>query len=107
MDNKKVSNLLRAVADLMDQTTEVVVETQKQVVKNVEKANQDFLTHSLKLMNRIEENDKLRAYKNELFKKNKSLADALKEIQELREKALEDMIKESKDFPMEELLFYK
>jgi len=101
MDNKKISNLLRAVADLMDQTTEVVVETQKQVVKNVEKANQDFLTHSLKLMNRIEENDKLRAYKNELFKKNKSLADALKEIQELREKALEDMIKESKDFPMD------
>ena len=31
MDNKKISNLLRAVADLMDQTTEVVVETQKEM----------------------------------------------------------------------------
>lgn len=100
MDNKKVSNLLRAVADLMDQTTAVVVETQKEVVKNIEKTNQDFLTHSLKLMKRIEENDTIRAYQTKLTKSNKSLAEALKEIQELREKALEDMIKDSKDFPM-------
>lgn len=101
MDNKKVSNLLRAVADLMYQTTEVVVETQKQVVKNVEKVNQDFLTHSLKLMNNIEENDRIRAYKKRMMEKNRTLAEALKEIQELREKALEDMVKESKDFPMD------
>ena len=101
MDNKKISNLLRAVADLMDQTTEVVVETQKEVVKNVEKTNQDFLAHSLRLMKKVEENDTVRAYKNKLSAKNKSLADALKEIQELREKALEDMVKESKEFPMD------
>jgi len=101
MDNKKVSNLLRAVADLMDQTTEVVVEKQKEVVKSIEKTNQDFLAHSLKLMKKIEENDTIRAYKNKLSEKNKTLVDALKEIQDLREKALEDMIKDSKEFPMD------
>jgi len=95
MDNKKVTNLLRAVADLMDQTTEVVVETQKEVVKTVEKTNEDFLTHSLKLMKRIEDNDAIRAYQNKLGKTNKSLADALAEIQKMREQAISDMIKES------------
>ena len=98
MDNKKVTNLLRAVADLMDQTTEVVVETQKEIVKSVEKtqeerqkASEDFLTHSLKLMKRIEDNDAIRAYQNKLGKTNKSLADALEEIRKMREKAMEDM----------------
>jgi len=103
MDNKKISNLLRAVADLMDQTTEVVVETQKEIVKSVEKtqeetrkASEDFLAHSLKLMKKIEENDAIRAYQNKLGKQNKNLADALKEIQKMREKAIFDMIEESK-----------
>lgn len=103
MDNKKVSNLLRAVADLMDQTTEVVVETQKEIVKSVEKtqeetrkASEDFLAHSLKLMKRIEENDAIRAYQNKLGKQNKNLADALKEIQKMREKAISDMIEDTK-----------
>ena len=98
MDNKKVTNLLRAVADLMDQTTEVVVETQKEIVKSVEKtqeerqkASENFLTHSLKLMKRIEDNDAIRAYQNKLGKTNKSLADALEEIRKMREKAMEDM----------------
>ena len=103
MDNKKISNLLRAVADLMDQTTEVVVETQKEIVKSVEKtqeetrkASEDFLAHSLKLMKRIEENDAIRAYQNKLGKQNKNLADALKEIQKMREKAISDMIEDTK-----------
>ena len=103
MDNKKISNLLRAVADLMDQTTEVVVETQKEIVKNVEKtqeetrkASEDFLAHSLKLMKRIEDNDAVRAYQNKLGKQNKNLADALKEIQKIREKAISDMIEDTK-----------
>lgn len=96
MDNKKISNLLRAVADLMDQTTEVVVETQKEVVKTVEKTNEDFFNHSLKLMKKIEENDAIRAYQNKLSKQNKNLADALKEIQKMREKAIFDMIEEGK-----------
>lgn len=103
MENKKISNLLRAVADLMDQTTEVVVETQKEIVKNVEKtqeetrkASEDFLTHSLKLMKKIEENDAIRAYQNKLAKQNKNLADALKEIQKMREKAISDMIDDAK-----------
>jgi gas vesicle protein len=103
MDNKKISNLLRAVADLMDQTTEVVVETQKEIVKNVEKtqeetrkASEDFLAHSLKLMKRIEDNDAVRAYQNKLGKQNKNLADALKEIQKMREKAISDMIEDTK-----------
>jgi uncharacterized protein YbaP (TraB family) len=95
MDNKKVTNLLRAVADLMDQATEVVVETQKEVTKTVEKSQEDFLTHSLKLMKRIEDNDAIRAYQNKLGKTNKSLADALAEIQKMREQAISDMIKES------------
>jgi NurA-like 5'-3' nuclease len=103
MDNKKISNLLRAVADLMDQTTEVVVETQKEIVKNVEKtqeetrkASEDFLAHSLKLMKRIEDNDAVRSYQNKLGKQNKNLADALKEIQKMREKAISDMIEDTK-----------
>ena len=103
MDNKKVTNLLRAVADLMDQTTEVVVETQKEIVKSVEKtqeerqkASEDFLTHSLKLMKRIEDNDAIRAYQNKLGKTNKSLADALEEIRKMREKAISDMIEDAK-----------
>lgn len=103
MDNKKVSNLLRAVADLMDQTTEVVVETQKEIVKSVEKtqeetrkASEDFLAHSLKLMKKIEENDAIRAYQTKLGKTNKNLADALEEIRKMREKAIEDMMKDAK-----------
>jgi uncharacterized damage-inducible protein DinB len=96
MDNKKVSNLLRAVADLMDQTTDVVVETQKEVVKNVEKTSNDIIEHSLKLMKRIEENDAIRAYQTKLSKSNKNLADALEEIRKMREKAVQDMMKEAK-----------
>ena len=103
MDNKKVSNLLRAVADLMDQTTEVVVETQKEIVKNVEKtqeetrkASEDFLTHSLKLIKKIEENDAIRAYQIKLGKTDKKLANALEEIRKMREKAIEDMMKDVK-----------
>lgn len=96
MDNKKVSNLLRAVADLMDQTTDVVVETQKEVVKNVEKTSNDIIEHSLKLMKRIEENDAVRAYQTKLSKTNKNLADALEEIRKMREKAVQDMMKEAK-----------
>jgi NurA-like 5'-3' nuclease len=87
----------------MDQTTEVVVETQKEIVKNVEKtqeetrkASEDFLAHSLKLMKRIEDNDAVRAYQNKLGKQNKNLADALKEIQKMREKAISDMIEDTK-----------
>ena len=87
----------------MDQTTEVVVETQKEIVKSVEKtqeetrkASEDFLAHSLKLMKRIEENDAIRAYQNKLGKQNKNLADALKEIQKMREKAISDMIEDTK-----------
>lgn len=96
MDNKKVSNLLRAVADLMDQTTEVVVEKQKEVVKTVEKTSNDILEHSLKLMKKIEENDAIRAYQTKLSKTNKNLADALEEIRKMREKAVEEMMKEAK-----------
>ena len=102
MDNKKVTNLLRAVADLMDQATEVVVETQKEVTKTVEKTqeevrknSEDFLAHSLKLMKKIEENDAIRAYQNKLGKTNKNLADTLAEIQKMREQAISDMIKDS------------
>lgn len=96
MDNKKVSNLLRAVADLMDQTTDVVVETQKEVVKNVEKTSNDIIEHSLKLMKRIEENDAIRAYQTKLSKSNKNLADALEEIRKMREKAVQDMMRDAK-----------
>jgi len=100
MDNKKVSNLLRAVADLMDQTTEVVVETQKEVVKktqeDLKKVNEDFIAHSLKLMKKIEENDAIRAYQTKLSKTNKNLADALDEIRKMREKAFEDMMRDAK-----------
>lgn len=85
MDSKKVSNLLRAVADLMDQTTEVVVETQEEV-----------LTHSLRLMKKIEDNDAIRAYQTKLGRTNKNLADALEEIRKMREKAINDMMKEAK-----------
>jgi ribosome recycling factor len=102
MDNKKVTNLLRAVADFMDQATEVVVETQKEIVKNVEKsqeetrkASEDFLSHSLKLIKKIEENDAIRAYHTKLGKTNKNLADALEEIRKMREKAIEDMMKDA------------
>ena len=87
----------------MDQTTEVVVETQKEIVKSVEKtqeetrkASEDFLAHSLKLMKKIQENDAIRAYQNKLGKQNKNLADALKEIQKMREKAISDMIEDTK-----------
>ena len=95
MNNNKISNLLRAVADLMDQSTELAVETQKEITKNTEKFQNDFYEHSLKLMKRIEENDTVRSYKHKLERTNKNLSDALKEIQKLREKALEDMVKES------------
>lgn len=94
MDSKKLSNLLRAVADLMDETTEVVQETQKDVTKTIEKNTNDYLEHSLKLIKKLEESDSIRAYKNKLTKQNKTLADALVEIQKLREKTIEDMLYE-------------
>jgi ABC-type transporter Mla subunit MlaD len=96
MDSKKVSNLLRAVADLMDNTTEVVQETQKDMVKTIEKNTNDYLEHSLKLMRKIEDNDTIRAYKNKMGKQNKVLSEALLEIQKLRENAIEDMIRDAK-----------
>ena len=43
MENKKISNLLRAVADLMDQTTEVVVETQKEIIPAVIKGTKKIM----------------------------------------------------------------
>lgn len=97
MDNKKVSNLLRAVADLMDQTTEVVVETNKEISKTVEKVQEDGLNYALKLIKRIDENDAIRSYKNKMTGTNKKLSEALEEIQKMREKAVSDMIKESKN----------
>jgi predicted metal-dependent hydrolase len=106
MENKKVSNLLRAVADLMDETTEMVVEANKNVIEktiaNSEKiveqtvnSQKEFLDHSLKLMKKIEENDSIRAYKNKLAKTNNNLKDALEEIQRMREQAMRDLIKDS------------
>jgi predicted metal-dependent hydrolase len=106
MENKKVSNLLRAVADLMDETTEMVVEANKNVIEktitNSEKiveqtvnSQKEFLDHSLKLMKKIEENDSIRAYKNKLAKTNNNLKDTLEEIQRMREQAMRDLIKDS------------
>lgn len=103
MDNKKVSNLFRSIADLMDEATQVAVEINKEVINTAQRtamdspASFDFLQHSLKLMKRIEENDKVAAYKNKLTKQNKDLSEALKEIQKLREKALSDLVTESMD----------
>jgi len=95
MDNKKVSNLLRAVADLMDNTTEVVQETQKEVVNTIQNNTNEYLEHSLKLMKKLEENDTIRAYKNKITKQNKTLADAFTEIQKLREEAMEDLMRDA------------
>jgi hypothetical protein len=96
MDSKKLSNLLRAVADLMDDTTEVVQETQKGITKTIEKNSNDYLEHSLKLIKKLDENDTIRAYKNKMGKQNKALSDALLEIQKLREKAIQDMMDDAK-----------
>ena len=96
MNSKKLSNLLRAVADLMDDTTEVVQETQKEFKKTVENTTNDYLEHSLKLIKKLDENDTIRAYKNKLGKQNKALSDALLEIQKLREKAIQDMMDDAK-----------
>jgi prophage DNA circulation protein len=106
MENKKVSNLLRAVADIMDETTEMVVEaintvlektstTSEKIVEQTVKSQKEFLDHSLKLMKKIEENDSIRAYKNKLAKTNNNLKDALEEIQRMREQAMRDLIKDS------------
>lgn len=103
MENKKVVNLLRAVADLMEETTtNSVVEMNKEVVKTTEKVieqtvntQKDFLEHSLKLMRKIEENDTIRSYKNKLTKSNSDLKSALDEIQKMREQAVNDLIKDS------------
>lgn len=103
MESKKVVNLLRAVADLMEETTtNSVVEMNKEVVKTTEKVieqtvntQKDFLEHSLKLMRKIEENDTIRSYKNKLTKSNSDLKSALDEIQKMREQAVSDLIKDS------------
>ena len=103
MESKKVANLLRAVADLMEETTtNSVVEMNKEVVKTTEKVieqtvntQKDFLEHSLKLMRKIEENDTIRSYKNKLTKSNSDLKSALDEIQKMREQAVNDLIKDS------------
>ena len=46
-------------------------------------------------MKKLEENDTIRAYKNKMSKQNKSLADALNEIQRLREQAIEDLMRDA------------
>jgi len=106
MENKKVANLLRAVADLMEETTNNIIETNKNAVEKVMETTQkvvnetvnnqkEFLEHSLKLMKKIEETDSIRAYQNRLAKKNTELKDALEEIQKMREQAIKDMITDS------------
>jgi predicted Zn-dependent protease len=79
----------------MDNTTEVVKETQKEVVNTIQNNTNEYLEHSLKLMKKLEENDTIRAYKNKMVKQNKTLADALNEIQKLREQALEDLMRDA------------
>jgi organic radical activating enzyme len=102
MESKKVATLLRAVADLMEETTSNVVEMNKEFVKTTEKVveqtvstQKDFLEHSLKLMRKIEENDTIRTYKNKLTKSNSDLKNALEEIQKMREQAVNDLIRDS------------
>jgi organic radical activating enzyme len=102
MESKKVTTLLRAVADLMEETTSNVVEMNKEFVKTTEKVveqtvstQKDFLEHSLKLMRKIEENDTIRTYKNKLTKSNSDLKNALEEIQKMREQVVNDLIRDS------------
>jgi len=101
MNNEKVAQLLRVVADLI--TEEKVEKKQEEKVEKTEKEdfgkilvnrlkteankNRDNLKRSLDIMKRVDESDKVRAYKHKLSKKDEKLKEALDKIEELREEA--------------------
>ena len=89
MSNKKMVNLLRAVADFMDETTEntPVEKTEKDSQK---KKDEDFIKHTLALIKKIEEKDVIRAYKNKLKDADKKYGGVFEEIEKLREQAISE-----------------
>lgn len=107
--SNKVANLLRSLADVIEDTVEVtkevvkevkVIKTEVEPITNMPiKVNingVDPLEKALKLMKRVEENDKVKAYKQKVSTQGAKLTNAFKEIERLKNEALIGLMEEER-----------
>lgn len=102
MENKKIANLLRSVADLLDEITvseQTKSETKDAITETPKKNNRSFGTLSQEeavkkisdLMKRVDETEKVRSFKRELTKKDEKLKSLFEEIENMRNAAIETL----------------
>jgi len=110
MDNKKVASLLRSVADVFDQNIEGDVKTnllksvmdlvedeKKQLEKKAQEAKDKFsLNNALALIRKMDENDKIRAYKDKLKEVDPKYKRILTNMDKAREEIIQNHLKEFK-----------
>lgn len=110
MDNKKVANLLRSVADVFEQdiegdvrrnllksVSELVEDEKRELKEKAEKAKQKFsLDNALALIRKMDENDKIRAYKDKLKEVDPKYKRILTNMDKVREEVIQTHLKEFK-----------
>jgi hypothetical protein len=97
--SKNVANLLRCLADIVEETGEVTTEVvneikeeSKPIEEGITKLGTD-VERVLKLMSKIDENDKVKAFKQ---KTDNKLKKAIDEIEKLKREAVIGLMKEEK-----------
>lgn len=94
MKKETIVNLLRCVADIIEDTTE----EQTKPIEEVEKSNKNLpikntnAEHIIDLMKRVDETSKIQAYKSKLQLGDVKLKSALSEIDKLREEAIKNFM---------------
>jgi hypothetical protein len=110
MDNKKVANLLRSVADVFEQdidgdvrrnlvksVTDLIEDEKNELKKKAEKVKQKYsLDNALALIRKMEENDKIRAYKDKLKEVDPKYKRILTNMDKVREEVIQTHLKEFK-----------
>jgi hypothetical protein len=110
MDNKKVANLLRSVADVFEQNidgdvrrnlvksvTDLIEDEKNELKKKAEEAKQKYsLDNALTLIRKMDENDKIRAYKDRLKEVDPKYKRILTNMDKIREEVIQTHLKEFK-----------
>jgi hypothetical protein len=110
MGNKKMANLLRSVADVFDQNIESDVKTnllksvmdlvedeKKQLEKKAQEAKDKFsLKNALTLIRKMDENDKIRAYKDKLREVDPKYKRIISDMDKARDEVIQTHLKEFK-----------
>lgn len=110
MDNKKVASLLRSVADVFDQdiksdvksnllksVMDLVDDEKVQLKKEAQEAKDKFsLNSALTLIRKMDENDKIRAYKDKLREVDPKYKRILTNMDKERDEIIQEHIKEFK-----------